>query len=167
MRCIVLICLLLFTSKGWAHEYFFAFAELEYKKSNGIIEATLIVTTHDFEYYLHQQGWSAKDLSSSQNDSLSTLFIEEKINKHFHISTDIHESLNMQLIGYETKLIGTTQFYLTAQVEPIQKIDFKFDLLMDVFPEQQNKLNFIHKEIDTKTTLEFLPSRKIQSIDLY
>jgi hypothetical protein len=167
MRSVVFICLLFSTPEIWAHDYFFAFAELEYKKSTGIVEATLIVTTHDFEHYLHQQGWSAKDLISSQNDSLSACFIQNEINKHFHISTNIHDSLNMQLIGFETKLIGTTQFYLTTQIEPIQSIDFKFDLLMDVFPEQQNKLNFICKESDMKTTLEFLPSRKKQHVDLY
>ena len=167
MRNIVLVCLLFSAGIGWSHDYFFAFAEVEYKKTQGNIEATLIVTTHDFEQFLHQEGWSAKDLSSSQNDSLSVLFIEEKINDHFQVTTDIHKSLKMQLIGYETQLIGTTQFYLSAQVEPIQLIDFKFDLLMDLFPQQQNKLHFIHKDRDVKTTLEFLPSKKIQSIDLY
>ena len=38
---------------------------------------------------------------------------------------------------------------------------------MDYFPQQQNKIKFIYKLRDLNTTLEFLPSRKEQIIDLY
>ncbi len=167
MRFVFSICILFSSFNASAHEYFFAFAEVEYKKTNGIIEATLIVTTHDFEQWLHNEGWSGKNLVSSADDSLSILFIQNEINKHFQITTDIHEIVKMQLIGYENQMIGTTQFYLTSEVEPIQMINFKFDLLMDLYPQQQNKLNFINNERGIKTTLEFLPSRKEQGIDLY
>jgi hypothetical protein len=167
MRIVFFVWLFFSTFKVSAHEYFFAFAEVEYKKTSGVIEATLIVTTHDFETWLHNKGWAGKDLNSSVDDSLDLLYFEDAINKHFQISSDIHENIKMQLIGYENQLIGTTQFYLTAEVEPIQIINFKFDLMMDIFSEQQNKLNFILKEREIKTTLEFLPSRKVQGVDLY
>jgi hypothetical protein len=167
MRFVLSVWIFFSTFTVSAHEFFFAFAEVEYKKTSGVIETTLIVTTHDFEKWLHNNGWDGKDLNSSVDDSLSLLFFENEINNHFQISSDIHEKVKMQLIGYENLLIGTTQFYLRAEVEPIQLINFKFDLMMDMFPEQQNKLNFIHKEREIKTTLEFLPSRKEQGIDLY
>jgi hypothetical protein len=167
MHFVFSVCILFSTFTVSAHEYFFAFAEVEYKKTSGVIEATLIVTTHDFEKWLDNKGWSGKDLISSADDSLSIQFIEDEINKHFQISSDIHDLIGMNLIGYENQLIGTTQFYLTAEVEPVQLFNFKFDLMMDLFPEQQNKLNFINKEREIKTTLEFLPSRNNQSIDLY
>jgi hypothetical protein len=167
MRFICSICVVLSTFYCSAHDYYFAFAEVEYKPQNGILEVTLVVTTHDFEQYLLSEGYEGHDLNAARGDSLLSNFIEQKINKHFQISTDIHESVSLQLVGIENQLIGTTQFYLSAQVEPIQIIDFKFDLLMDYFPQQQNKIKFIYKLRDLNTTLEFLPSRKEQIIDLY
>ena len=167
MRFFYTCCLFLTTFNCAAHDFFYSFAEVEYKRSSGVIETTLIVTTHDFEQYLRKLGWSQKDLASAKTDSISLTFIEKEINNHLMLSSDLHEAIHMKLIGYENQLIGTTQFYLTTQIEPIQMLDFKFDLLMDLYPQQQNKINFTMRETDLKTTLEFLPSSKIQRIDLY
>ncbi len=173
MRILLFILTLLFATSSYAHEYFFAFAEVEYDEMNGRIEATITVSTHDFEFYLQQEGIIQGDLNKNKSDSVKMLLIENEIIRHFDIKesyTDEDQELKkklskMKLEGFETNLNGTVEFYLSSQVyEPLKTIEFTFDILMDQYPKQQNKINFITR--DKKQTIDFLQSNKTQFIDI-
>ena len=173
MKTLLFILSLLFANISAAHEYYFAFAEVEYDEMNGRIEATLTVSTHDFEFYLQQKGITQGDLNKTKSDSLKMQLIEAEIIKHFNIiaigSSEVkstNESLSkMKLEGFETNLTGTVEFYLSIEVyQPLKTIEFTFDVLMDQHSNQQNKLYFITR--DKKRTIDFLPSKQIQLIDI-
>jgi hypothetical protein len=174
MKSFILIFLLLISSLSNAHDYFFAFAEVEYNELNGEIETTISMTSHDFERYLQKKKLIQTNLNACVNDSVSMQNIEIELNKHFNINMnpgiensilDGNESFNLKLDGFEIQLTGIVQFYLSSTIfRPLKHFKITFDLLMDEYPEQQNKLTFIYR--NQKKTVVFIPSMRSQIIDL-
>lgn len=148
----------------FAHDYYFAFAEVEYDEMKGELQATLIVSTHDMENMLRKKGVTERDLSSYSNDTIALRNIQNELLKGFSIQIGT-KTLSLTLEGMEVQLTGLTNFYFSAkEVSALESVSIKFDLLMDVFAEQQNKLTFIYR--NTKNTYAFLSNRKEQDIIL-
>lgn len=175
MRNTLFLIFFFCTSFSYSHDYFFAFAEVEYDEMNGQIEATITLTTHDLERILQQKGIIETDLKGTKNDSIKMLQIEHEILSHFIIkeafllSEESHSESssigNLKLDGFETDLSGTVQFYFSAALKkPVETIEVVFDLLMDEYKNQQNKITLIHR--NNKRTFIFLPSKRTQLIDL-
>lgn len=164
MRKALFILILLMSSVSYGHDYFFAFAEVEYNEMNSKVEVTIRVSTHDFEKSLRSKSLISKDLSVLSQDTNTLSILEKEIEDHFTISS-LEQTIDLQLEGFETQKTGIVEFYLSAEVKnnPNQ-LDIKFDLLMDEFPEQQNKLTFIYRM--SKRTLVFMQNKRTQSIDL-
>jgi hypothetical protein len=72
-------------SKSWAHEFYFAYAELAYNEMNQKFEGTLIFTTHDLERALEPKGTLIGKLEKSDETSTLRKQLESYINQHFHI----------------------------------------------------------------------------------
>ena len=71
-----------------------------------------------------------------------------------------------QIEGYNLRLDGNLEIYLSSDLlKPGTMLTVVFDLLMDKFPEQQNKLTFIFR--NKKHTLNFTPNKRYQTIDLH
>lgn len=164
MRNTLFIFFILISSMTYAHDYYFAFAEVEYNEMNGELQATLIVSTHDLENMLREKGVIERDLSSCSNDTLALRNIQNELSKGFSIQIGT-KTLNLTLEGMEVLLTGLTNFYFSAKVSStLETVSVKFDLLMDVFAEQQNKLTFIYR--NTKSTYVFLSNKKEQELTL-
>lgn len=164
MRNALFIFFILISSMTFAHDYYFAFAEVEYNDLKGELEATLIVSTHDLESMLRKKGVIERDLSSYSNDSSALKNIQNELLKGFSIQVGT-KTLNLTLEGMEVQLTGLTNFYFSAKEVPsLETISVKFDLLMDTFAEQQNKLTFIYR--NTKNTYVFMSNRKEQDLIL-
>ncbi len=164
MKQILFVLLLLSSTYSFSHDYFFAFAEVEYDEYNARVEATLVMTTHDFESYLKKNNIISKELSFYKNDSLVLKQVETEVLKHFSINNSSIGAFTLE--GYEIELTGMIQVYLTAPIlSPSEGVDIQFDLLMDDFKEQQNKLTFIYR--DQKTSYIYLQNKRTQHIDFY
>lgn len=164
MKHVLFVFFFLITSFTYAHAYFFAFAEVEYDEYNARVETTLVMTTHDFESYLRKKNIITKELSFYKSDSLVLKQVETVILKHFSISNPSVGALSLE--GFEIELTGMIQVYLTAPIlSPAEGLDIQFDLLMDDFKEQQNKLTFIYR--DQKTSYVYLQNKRSQHIDFY
>ena len=164
MKQILFVLLLLSSTYSFSHDYFFAFAEVEYDEYNARVEATLVMTTHDFESYLKKNNIITKELSFYKNDSLVLKQVETEILKHFSLISESVGALTLE--GFEIELTGMIQVYLTAPIlSPSEGLDIQFDLLMDEFKEQQNKLTFIYR--DQKTSYVYLQNKRSQHIDFY
>ena len=152
LAIIILTSILSFSTE--AHDYYFAFAEMEINPFTGSIETTLMVTTHDMEKALNEGGVTIKELEADLMDSLNQVKVEKYINKHFLLTSgDYHSDFHIE--GYETFLNGLTYFYLLSDgIIEFKAFDVKFDLMMDVFPDQQNKLTLYYK--DRSYTLAFI-----------
>lgn len=164
MRTALFIFAFLLSTVSFGHEYYFAFAEVEYNEMNGKIEATLRVSTHDLEKVLREKNLIKNDLSSISQDTATLSLLEKEIETHFSISFS-GKNLDFQLEGFETLKTGLVEFYLSSDIqENLEKMEIKFDLLMEEFPEQQNKMTFMHRM--SKTTLVFMQNKRTQYIDL-
>jgi hypothetical protein len=160
-KTVYLLCVLftIFSSTLKAHDTYFSFAEVEYNDLNGNLEATLMVSTHDLEMILMEKNHLHGALTSTTIDSTLRSKLEELINASFQLAPANGLYFHWTLEGIENTLTGNTNIYLSTSVkERLTTLDVHFDLLMDRYPEQQNKLTFIYH--NRKTTRIFLNNKR-------
>lgn len=149
---------------SFAHEYYFAYAELSYNELQNRFEGTIIFTTHDLERAIEPKGSLIGKFEKLDETSAELKVIENYINQHFQITygcaldsnaADIICMSQFTLEGIVTQLNGTIECYISSSVAGLYNpVLFKFDALMERYPNQQNKLTFIYR--DQKETLSFL-----------
>lgn len=160
----LLVLFLSCTSLFYSHDYYFAFAEVEFDELNKEIQATVIVSTHDFENILREKGIINRDLASYSNNPEILKEIQNELLNGFSIQLGT-KLLDFNLEGMEVSLTGITNFYFSArEIESTESFQVKFDLLMNKYSEQQNKLTFIYR--NTKNTYVFLSNKTEQDIIL-
>ena len=143
MTRIVFLLSFFFCAQTYAHEYYFAFAEVGYNDITEKFEATLSVSTHDLESGINSDSILIKDIMLVLEDSPEFLLIEKYLKDHFKVKTA--NNVEFTLIGHETSMNGTSNFYFESKPIPISNhIDVHFDLLIDKFQEQQNKITFYY-----------------------
>ena len=174
---IILFMLFLVNSKDLkAHPYFFAFAEVEYNELSQSLEATIIGSAHDVESLLKENKIISTALDEALKNNKEYFAINTFLNKHFCIhsfdslslvtlDSELPPQLEFILDGFEVLMNGEVQFYLSTKIAHSTNLFYvKFDLLMDKFPEQQNKLTMRYR--NSKNTFNFLTTTKSQFIRL-
>ena len=176
IKNITLLFILFISSISFAHNYYFAFAEVEYNEMNRSLEATIIASAHDVESVLRENDVISKSLDYAKKNKKEYYAINDFINKIFSVyvadslsdfalDSSLPPQLEFDLDGFEVLLNGDIQFYLSTKIQnPINQFQIKFDLLMDKFPEQQNKLTFRFR--NKKLTHNYLTTNRIQLIKL-
>lgn len=155
---------ILISNVSFAHNYFFSFSEVEYNDFCGCFETSLTVTTHDIEQVLIKKNLLNKNLETTLTDNKLKQGIEELINEGLQISTGGNK-VALHLEGNEIGLNGLTTFYLSSKpIDLFDEIIFQYNLLMNEFPDEQNKLTFIFR--GEKTTLNFIANQFTHSIKL-
>nr|WP_294861325.1 DUF6702 family protein [uncultured Fluviicola sp.] len=148
-----------------AHEYYFAFGEVEYNESTRKLEVTLEVNAHDLEFDMKKSGTklSGHIEEQTRNPDFKTQ-LEIYLTKGFKITNE-DLTLSLSLVGFDVLPNGLLYAYLESQpVELDKRLFFTFDLLMDSFPDQQNKITFIRNK--QKQTAVFLLSKPTEMITL-
>jgi hypothetical protein len=162
-----------------AHDYYFAFAEVEFNEKSSKLEATLIVTAHDLELHLIKRNIINTSIEKALLDSSQVRGFMAEINNQFMIvpenqgmpsiidSKDFSlNSQSFQLDGYNIRLDGNLELYLSKSMDSNpKKLIITFSLMMNQFPDQQNKLTFIRQS--KKSTFNFTLSNFIYSLDFY
>lgn len=123
---------LLASSYAKAHEFYFSYAEIEWNDFEERFEGTVIFTQHDLERAL------SIDLSGAKLGSSDSTALINYLNAHLSIN-----ERKWSFVGHESKLTGEFYLYITSEKKALQNnavLKTRYDLLMDVFPEQQNKL---------------------------
>lgn len=148
-----------------AHEYYFAFGEVEYNESARKLEITLEVNAHDLEFDMKKSGTKLNGHieEQTQNPNFKTQ-LEIYLSQGFKI-TNNDLALSLTLVGFDVLPNGLVYAYMESQpVELDKHLFFTFNLLMDSFPDQQNKLTFIRNK--QKQTAVFLLSKPTEMITL-
>lgn len=153
-----------FSVISFAHEFYFAYAELTYNELQQRFEGTIIFTTHDLERTLEPKGTLIGKFEKLDETSAELKLIESYINAHFQINygcaldsnaIDAYCQSKFTLEGIVTQLNGTIECYISSSAGALYNpVQFKFDALMEQFPSQQNKLTFTYR--NQKETLSFL-----------
>ncbi len=161
MKSLFLIsCLLLAPFISSAHEYFFSFVEMEYNAVSKRMEVTLTVTTHDFERAMEENGHEIENVQTINGEDKKA--IEAYVNGHFSVISG-YDISNLKLKGNDVSLDGTSNWYFESEPMIFQEeIEIRYDLLMEVFPEQQNKITLYYSG---KTyTAAFTPMNKTKQL---
>ncbi|MDG1147825.1 MAG: hypothetical protein P8N52_05915 [Crocinitomicaceae bacterium] len=163
MKVLTVTFLVLFSLTSFGHEYFFGFSELEYNEISQKFECTIISSTHDIELALKQNNIKSGKLVMLSPNSKEFKAVEAYLNTHFKVWTK--ELVQFKLIGSEVSLSGTTNFYLESEVIDIgTELRITFDLLMNTYQQQQNKVTLKHR--NNKYTETFLYTERTQIITL-
>jgi len=154
----LLMILVLGSFVAQAHEYFFAFAEVEYNTSSKCLEMTLQGSAHDVEDVLNESGISIEELEDHYSDSLMQVKLERFINDGLVFSAN-GVTTYLHLKGMEVKTNGMVYFYLAStEITLVNSIDIQFDWLMNVLDQQQNKLTLNY--LGNKYNAVFLPQQR-------
>lgn len=161
---LIVVSFLLLSTISRAHDYFFAFAEVEYNSGKEVLEITLESAAHDVVRFLQSEEIAISDLTKHYNDSAMNVAIETSINQHLSFST-ANQSVFLHLDGYEVLPNGLVLFYLSSGKIQLQKeLTCRFDWLMSAFSEQQNKLTLtVHKQ---KYTAVFLNRQPVVTLNI-
>ncbi len=152
-----------FSHYSYSHDYYFAFAEMEYNSVNKKFELSLVVSTHDIEHWLKDKGVPIKELEDHLKDSTLQSQIGSTLLDGYSVKMN-NSIISFKIVGFEVKNDGLTEFYFSSSTVDIQSpILVSFDLLMDIYEQQQNKLTFIYKA--TKHTYPFLYTNREQTIE--
>lgn len=146
-----------------AHEYYFAFAEVEYNQSAKKLEISLEISAHDLEAEMKQSGISfEKHIEDQTKNADFKKQLEAHIAKGFTISTN-NSPVPLKLIGFDVMPTGLLYAYFESEpFELVEPLSITFDLLMESFPDQQNKVTFIRN--NNKQTAVFLPTKPTEVI---
>jgi hypothetical protein len=154
LKALLFLVLLSIFGTSRAHEYHFAFIELEYYPSEQQFQATLKVTAHDLAYIFSKKH--GKDLSMDQILKTDSLYSEltQFICSGFTLFQN-NKAVYFTVDGNELTKNGDLLFYLSSEpIEQPGKLSVAFPLLTPYFPDQQNKLDYLKK--GSHHTLTFL-----------
>lgn len=147
-----------------AHEFYFSFAEMQYNKKSEQFEISLVVTGHDMEEYLADIGVSIPNLEQCARQPIYLSLIEIEINKGLQILIK-GNSLSLDLIGMKINDNDQVVFFMTSRkMQKPNSIAIQYDLMMDFYPLQQNKLTLFKPE--GKQFVTFLNTRTKRTIKL-
>lgn len=163
MKYLLLAFILSTSALSYSHDYFFAFAEVEYNDISKKLEATLTASTHDLEGAIRETEKTLNNIESIDKGSDDFKALERYLLMHFKISGE--QESNLKLIGFEVLMSGVTNFFFeSSQMDLIDSLNIQFDLLMKQHQEQQNKITFYYRN---KTyTRPFLYDVRNQEIKL-
>lgn len=148
----------------FGHDFFFAFAELEYNDITQRIEATVSVSSHDLERIFDEKNWSFDELASVESNPENFNSISEWLLGQFQLSNATND-IELSVIGCEFELNGMIHFYIESSPTELSDIlRIKFNLLMEDFPEQQNKITLFYR--DQTITQSFLQNAFVHEIRL-
>ena len=142
MKFFILAFLLSLQTHGFSHETYFSFAEMEYDTECSCLEVTLTLSAHDLESYADKQNilhsTLEKDLENERNE---LGLIQEIILDGFRLKQN-RQDIKLFYEGYELSEDGTCSFYLRSDKIVLTECTLFYGLFMDIYPEQQNKLNY-------------------------
>ena len=163
MKITLLILLCGLQSLAFGHDYYVAFAEVEYNDISQQFEATVSVSSHDLERIFDEKNWSIDALESPEKTENFDA-ITEWVLTQFVIRSG-ENAVDFTVIGCEVELSGMIRFYMeSTPIDVSNALNVQFDLLMEDFPEQQNKLTLYYR--DRTITKSFLPNAFVQEIRL-
>ena len=164
IKIIFISIFLSFSFHSSAHEFYFSFAEVQYNTEEERFEISMEVTGHDLEDYLKHKGIMIPRLEDCVGKPLYLNMIEQEISNGFKISIK-DKPINMKIVGIKINNNDQVVIFLTSEkIEKPKSIDIEYDLLMDFFQQQQNKLTLFKPE--GKLFVTFLNTRTKRTITL-
>lgn len=164
MKFVLGLFFILMTCISFSHEYYFSFAEMEYNDISRKFEITISVSTHDLEKVYEKKSKVKLNLNEYNESSKTLELMIAYFKQHFELKTE-QATCRLNLIGFESSLNGVTNFYFESdEIDMTTTLTLKNDILMDEFPNQQNKITLYYQS--KSYTNDFLSHERIKTITL-
>lgn len=165
MKSILLLILLAISTYSLGHETYFAFAEMEYDEDCSCLEISIKVSAHDLNSIVANEIKNYTGLEKVLNDDGQN----QKVIKNFIIQgfsiTQNQKEVQLFYEGFELNNDGNCLFFLRTEELEKSAVNIQFDLFMDSYIEQQNKLIY-KKSNHSKEPYSFFESRRETEITL-
>jgi hypothetical protein len=137
---------------------------MQYNSKTNKIEVSLEVTGHDFEDYLKDKGVLIPQLEECLGQAMYMTLIQKEISKGFEIMVK-GVPLTLDLIGMKINDNDQVVFFLSSRkIQKPDTLEVRFDLMMNFFPLQQNKITVFKPS--GKEFVTFLNTRPKRTIEL-
>ena len=159
MKGILILFLLFLSAFSYGHDTYFAFAEMEYDEDCSCLEISIKVSAHDLNSIAENQGKNYLGLEKTLNSKEgNSNIIQQIILQGFEIN-QYQKKIVSFYEGFELNNDGDCFFYFKTEKLEKGLIDIRFDLFMNTYLEQQNKLIY-NKSDHSKQTLVFFGSSR-------
>lgn len=146
-----------------AHAFYFGFAEMAYDAEEEHYELTIQLTAHDFEEDLKDKGLLVRNLEDELGNASFLQVLNREVNRGFKITHP--ENIVFEAVGFEILSTGLIQIYLHSNpIEKQQTLQIEFNLLMNRFMAQQNKLTVY--DGGSQYSVAFTPNNFQQTLKL-
>lgn len=164
MKTFILAFLLSMPIFGLPHETYFSFAEMEYDTECNCLEVTLTLSAHDLESYADKQNILNSTLEKDlENETNGLGLVQDVILEGFKIKQN-RQDIKLFYEGFELFEDGTCSFYLRSDKLVPSECTLFFGLFMDIYPEQQNKLNY--KKENDQVVYNYFVFKRENTIEL-
>lgn len=159
MKGILILFLLFLSAFSYGHDTYFAFAEMEYDEDCSCLEISIKVSAHDLNSIAENQTKNYLGLEKTLNSKEgNSNIIQQIILQGFEIN-QYQKKIVSFYEGFELNNDGDCFFYFKTEKLEKGLIDIRFDLFMNTYLEQQNKLIY-NKSDHSKQTLVFFGSSR-------
>ena len=160
MKGILILFLLLLSAFSYGHDTYFAFAEMEYDEDCSCLEISIKVSAHDLNSIAENQTKNYLGLEKTLNSKEgNSNIIQQIILKGFEIN-QYQKKIVSFYEGFELNNDGDCFFYFKTEKLEKGLIDIRFDLFMNAYLEQQNKLIYNNSDHSKQTFVFFGASRE-------
>lgn len=143
-----------------AHEYHFSFAEVGFNQKCKCLEISISVSVHDIEFALKKKGLLKGSIERDVTENGISSDLKKEFLDHFIININ-NQDIDLSIDGYEFTDDGLLYIYMSSKkinITDSSVVQFKYDILMESFSDQQNKLTFLYNNL--KQTLSFISGSK-------
>lgn len=133
----------------FSHHFFVSKTIMDYAPDKGVVEITMRFFSDDLEKAL--AGYTGSDFKINGGEAAAVQQVESYIRQHFSSSIN-GKSVVCNWVGMEAGSDLTYCYWEISIGEPLRSIEVMNDCLMEVFPEQQNIVDF-SAHSTTQTTL--------------
>lgn len=164
MKGILILFLLFLSPFSYGHDTYFAFAEMEYAEDCSCLEISIKVSAHDLNSIAENQSKDYLGLEKTLNSKAgNSTIIQQIILQGFEINQN-QKKIASFYEGFELNNDGNCFFYFKTEKIEKSLIDVRFDLFMNTYLEQQNKLIYNKSDHSKKTFVFFGSSRETKLV---
>ena len=164
MKGILILFLLFLSAFSYGHDTYFAFAEMEYAEDCSCLEISIKVSAHDLNSIAENQSKDYLGLEKTLNSKAgNSTIIQQIILQGFEINQN-QKKIASFYEGFELNNDGNCFFYFKTEKIEKSLINVRFDLFMNTYLEQQNKLIYNKSDHSKKTFVFFGSSRETKLV---
>jgi hypothetical protein len=135
------------------HPFYVSLTEVQHNEKAKRLEVSCRIFSNDLEAVLEKQNQTALDILQPAGRARIEPLIRDYLQKHFQVLVD-GRPVNFRFLGYETEEDATWCYLEAVQVNQVNRLEVRNDLLFTEHPTQTNMLHITVKGKRQSTKLD-------------